>query len=298
MIVVLVVLGAGTGLGLWALAVWTVPPRPPLAELIGRLHVQQKPPPILATGDGGWVVRLGSPLGGLLRSLGLPGRGITADLAIAERSPDGHLAEKAVLAVLGLLLPGSVELLLVLGGRPLPWQMPLAGSLALAVGGFLLPDLTVRKEAQRRRAAFRHALGAYLNLIHVLLAGGAGVEGALADAAAIGQGWSFRQLRRALETARLTRTSPWNALGQLGDELQVGELSELAAALSLAGTEGARVRASLAAKSAAIRQRDGAEAEGAANAATERMALPGMVMAIGFVIFVFYPALTQITASL
>lgn len=298
MLALLVVLGAGTGLGLWALAVWLVPPRPPLAELISRLHAPQKAPPILTTRDFGWVVRLGSPLAGMLRSFGLPGRGIAKDLAITERSPDAHLAEKVALGVLGLLLPGAVEVLLVLGGRPLPWQMPLAGSLALAVGGFLLPDITVRQEAGRRRAAFRHALSAYLNLMHVLLAGGAGVDGALTDAATIGQGWSFRQLRRALNTARLTRTSPWTTLGQLGDELQISELSQLAAALSLAGTEGARVRASLAAKAAAMRHRDAAEAEGRANAATERMALPGMVMAIGFVIFVFYPALTQISASL
>ncbi|MFE1961521.1 hypothetical protein [Streptomyces sp. NPDC059479] len=47
-----------------------------------------------------------------------------------------------------------------------------------------------------------------------------------------------------------------------------------------------------------MRHRSGTEAEGRANAATERMALPGMVMAFGFIIFVFYPALTQITASL
>lgn len=298
MIPVLVLLGAGVGLGGWALAVWVVPPQPPLAELITRLRTQQKPPPSLATGDGGWVVRLGRPMAGLLRSAGLPGPGIEGDLAVTERSADAVLAEKATLAVLGPLLPGAVEVLLLLGGRPLPWQMPLAGCLALGVGGFVLPDIVVRQEARRRRTAFRHALGAYLNLMHILLAGGAGIDGALTDAADIGQGWSFRQLRRALETARLTRTSPWAALGQLGDELQVAELAELAAALSLAGTEGARVRASLAAKAASMRHRDGAEAEGQANAATERMALPGMVMAIGFVIFVFYPALTQITNSL
>jgi Flp pilus assembly protein TadB len=223
---------------------------------------------------------------------------VTRDLAITERSAETHLAEKAALGVFGLLLPQAVELVLVLGGRPFPWVMPLAGSLALSVGGFLLPDLTIRQEAGRRRAAFRHALGAYLNLMQVLLAGGAGVDGALSDAASIGQGWAFQQIRRALTTARLTRTSPWVSLAQLGVELQVTELSELAAALTLAGTEGARVRSSLAAKATAMRHRDTAEAEGQANATTERMALPGMVMAIGFVLFVFYPALAQISNSL
>ncbi|WP_329555231.1 type II secretion system F family protein [Streptomyces sp. NBC_00696] len=296
--VTLISLGAGAGLGLWALLVWLVPPPPPLAELISRLNATPARPPILTTGTGGWAVRVGSPFAGLLRAAGLPGRTVGQDLAIVERSPETHLAEKAVLALVGLLLPTVVGVLLTLGGRPLPWPVPLGVSLVLAIAGFFLPDATVRAEADRRRDAFRHALGAYLNLVHVLLAGGAGIEGALTDAADIGQGWSFQQLRRALNTARLTRTSPWATLGQLGEELQISELAELAAALSLAGTEGAKVRASLTARAAAMRQRSGAESEGRANAATERMAMPGVLMAFGFIVFIFYPALAQITNSL
>jgi tight adherence protein C len=296
--IVIMLLSIGVGLGLWALSVWLVPPRPPLAALIDRLSVPHAPAPILTADDGGWAVRLGGPLAGLLRALGLPTGGVRGDLVIAERSIETHLAEKAALALTGLLLPTTVELALTMGGRPLPWPIPLGCALAGAVGGFLLPDATVRAEAARRRASFRHALSAYLNLIHILLAGGAGVEGALSDAAEVGRGWSFQQLRRALSTAQLTRTSPWTALGRLGDELDISELTELAAALSLAGTEGAKIRASLAAKAAALRSREGAEAEGRANAITERMAMPSMLMAFGFVIFVFYPALTQINAAL
>ncbi|MFD4560507.1 type II secretion system F family protein [Streptomyces sp. NPDC058469] len=294
----LVLLSIGVGLGLWTIVVWLVPPRPSLAALISRLSAPPAPPSILTTGDSGWSVRLGKPFTGLLRSLGLPTRRVRQDLAVVGRETETHLAEKAVLTVTGLFLPGAVELSLALGGRPLPWEVPLVATLAVGAAGFLMPDAVVRAEAERRRAAFRHALSAYLNLVHILLAGGAGVEGALTDAAEVGEGWSFQQLRRALNMARLTRTSPWTTLGQLGDELDVGELAELAAALALAGTEGAKVRASLAAKAAAMRSREGADAEGRANAATERMALPGMLMAMGFVMFVFYPALIQINASL
>lgn len=294
----MMLLGVGVGLGLWALVVWLLPPRPTLAELIARLHAVPKPKPLLAAQEGGWAVRLGSPFTALLRSLGLPHRSIEKDLAVAERTADTHLAEKAALGLMGLLLPATVQLVLTLGSRTAPWPLPVGGALALAVGGFVLPDMTVRAEARRRREAFRHALSSYLNLIHILLAGGAGVDAALHDAAGTGQGWAFQQLRRALNTARLTRSSPWTTLGQLGDELEISELTELAAALSLAGTEGSKIRASLAAKAAAMRHRDGSEAEGQANSATERMALPGMLMAFGFVIFVFYPALTQITDSL
>jgi len=64
---------------------------------------------------------------------------------------------------------------------------------------------------------------------------------------------AFAYLRRALDGARLARETPWSALGRLGTELGIGELSELAASVSLAGTEGAKVRASLAAKAASLR---------------------------------------------
>ncbi|WP_328869641.1 type II secretion system F family protein [Streptomyces sp. NBC_00287] len=295
---VIALLSVGIGLGLWALMVGLVPPRAPLSALISRLSATPASSPLLIAEQGGWAVRIGRPFTGVLRALGVPTVRVRQDLAVVGRSLETHLAEKAALAATGLLLPGGMALVLSLGGRALPWVVPLGASLALAVVGFVLPDVTARAEAERRRASFRHALSAYLNLVHILLAGGAGLEGALADAAEVGQGWSFQQLRRALNTARLTRTSPWSTLGQLGEELHVGELTELAAALALAGTEGAKVRASLAAKAAALRSRDAAEAEGLANAATERMALPGMLMAFGFVIFVFYPALIQINASL
>ncbi|MET8983201.1 type II secretion system F family protein [Streptomyces sp. NPDC004539] len=294
----LILLAAGTGLGLWALLVWLVPPRPPLSALTARLHPAAASPLNPPQEQGGWAVRLGTPFTAVLRAAGLPGPTTVQDLAVTERPPDTHLAEKAALALTGLLLPALVGALLAAGGRPLSWTVPLTGSLAFAVAGFLLPDALLRAEARRRRTAFRHALSAYLNLVHVLLAGGTGIEGSLTDAVNIGHGRSFRRLRHALTTARLTRTSPWTALGHLGEELQIRELSELAASLFLAGTEGAKVRASLAAKADALRRSAAAEAEGQAGAATERMALPAVLMAFGFILFVFYPALAQLTRSL
>lgn len=104
-------------------------------------------------------------------------------------------------------------------------------------------------------APARHALAAYLPLVRVTLAGGAGVEAALWDAAGQGGGPTFDRLRRVLFTAQLTRTTPWARLRQLGEELDIPELAELAASLTLAGTEGATVRASLAARAAALGRR-------------------------------------------
>ncbi|HVV12108.1 type II secretion system F family protein [Amycolatopsis sp.] len=290
--------GAGLGVGLWALAVYLFPPRPPLRTLVDRLHATPTPPPIVATDSDGWVRRVGKPFIKPLAAVGLPNRKLRNDLAVTGKSVEHHLAEKATLALTGLLLPLLMQLLLVVADVSVGWGVPAVASVIFALGGFLLPDIAVRQEAERRRSTFRHALSAYLNLIRVLLAGGAGVDGALSDAVSIGRGWAFQQLRRALLTAHITRATPWTTLGQLGTELNVHQLSELAASVSLAGTEGARVRASLAAKAAALRMRELTDAEGEAQAATERMSLPVVMLFGGFLVFIGFPALASVLGGL
>jgi Flp pilus assembly protein TadB len=137
-----------------------------------------------------------------------------------------------------------------------------------------------------------------LDLVVIALAGGGGVETALTDASSVGNGWAFGQLRHALDTARLARQPPWQALGRLGTDLGVPELSELAASVSLAGTEGAKVRASLGAKAASLRTHELAEAESAAQAATERMSLPVVLLFAGFLAFIGYPAIDHVLTGL
>lgn len=292
-------IGAGFGLGLWALIVWAFPPRLALSVVLSRLNTATPQPRLITTTTGtGWVFRLGRPLVGPLAAIGLPNPSLRKDLVVTSRSVEQHLADKVVLAIAGVVLPPVVQLALTVIGIPLPWVIPLIGCLLLGVGGFMLPDLAVRRDAARRRATFRMALSAYLNLIRITLAGGAGVDGALSDAAGVGQGWAFTQLRRALTTAHLTRTTPWSALRQLGEELDVRELTELSASVTLAGTEGAKVRASLAAKASALRTHELTDAEGDAQAATERMSLPVIVLFMGFLLFIGYPALAQVIGAL
>lgn len=293
-----VVLGAGCGLGLWALLVWAAPARAPLGQIFARLRQQPEPPPILTSDQSGWAARAGRRATGLFRSAGLPSLSMRRDLAVVGRDVDAHLAEKATLTVLGLLAPPVLCLLLVALGTPLDPAMPVFLALGLAAVGFIAPDLHVRADARRRRADFRHALSAYLDLVVVSLAGGAGPDGALSDAASIGRGWAFSQLRRALDTARLTRVPPSVTLAQLGSEIDSRDLTELAASLSLAGTEGARVRASLAARAQSLRMHLLTDTDAQAKAATERLGLPWGLLFLGFLVFLGYPALHEILTGL
>ena len=214
------------------------------------------------------------------------------------RSPERHLAEKAALGLFGLLLVPAMSAVLALAGTDLPLELPLWGSLLLAVLGFFAPDLGVHAEAARRRRDFRHALGSFLDLVTIALAGGGGVETALGDAASTGDGWAFERLRHALDAARLARETPWAALDRLGTELGVGALSELAANIGLAGTEGAKVRTSLAAKAASLRSHQLAEAETVAQAATEKMSLPVVLLFAGFLLFIGYPAIERVLTGI
>jgi len=209
-----------------------------------------------------------------------------------------HLAEQATATALGLFLPAAASALLALAGVNTWLMVPVWAGLTFAAAGFLTPELAVRSEATKRRAAFRHSLGVYLDLVVVSLAGGSGVDQALDDAAGIGRGEPFADLRHALTESRLARIPPWDTLAALGHRIGVEELAQLAATVGLAGTEGAKVRASLRSRAAALRTRQLTDAEATANAATERMSLPVVLLFGGFLLFLGFPAVAAVLGGL
>jgi Flp pilus assembly protein TadB len=294
----LLLAGAGLGLGLTFLLRGAFPPAPTLAEALDALSAPPVRVPILDADQGGWASRLGAPMAGWLAAANLPGAKIARDLAVLERATRRHLADKAVLALAGFVFVPLAWAVPALFGLRLPWALPLWGSLAGSIVGFYLPDLSVKAEAKARRAQFRHALTCFLDLVVISLSGGAGVEEALTQAASTGEGWAFSALRRALTASRLSRVPPWTTLGQLGDELEIAALKELSASLSLAGTEGAKVRASLSSRAQALRAQALADQDAASQQATERMSLPVIGMFGGFLLFIAFPALSHIMTAL
>jgi tight adherence protein C len=182
--------------------------------------------------------------------------------------------------------------------RPRGDRLPALGIAGLRTRRLRLPVDRASSRAAERRRTFRHAFSAFLDIVSISLAGGRGVDSALHDGASAGRGWAFSELRRALLEARLAGETPWAGLDRLGSELAVSELSELAASAALAGSEGARVRSSLAAKARAIRQRSLAESEAAAQSASERMSLPIVLLMVGFIVFLVYPAIDRVLTGI
>jgi Flp pilus assembly protein TadB len=140
-------------------------------------------------------------------------------------------------------------------------------------------------------------LGAYLDLLAMLLAANEGTEGALHHAAEVGDGWAFDELRRALRDARTRGAPMWDALETLGERLDIVELREIAAAADLGGSQGASVRRTLMAKARSLRSHALSGEETDARNRSKQMAMPLMAIAVAFLIFLFYPALAQLTSS-
>lgn len=293
---VMLLFGAAIGGGLY-LCVRAVLPRPASIEVV--LAELGRPGKSIASGPA-VPVSLSDHIGQLaLRILKAGGRDpqrAKQEIELVERTPERHALDKLTAALAGLLMPNLVAVVLITLGLALPIGLISILSIATMAAGFVMPDHLLRDEAEKRRRAFRHALSSYLDLVNVLLAGGAGIETALYAAADAGDGWGYQTIRGELRRARLTGRSPWDTFAVLADRLGINELAELAASVSLAGSHGARIRASLAAKADTLRGHQVAETEAAAEAATERMTVPVAVLLFGFLIFIAYPAVAQITS--
>lgn len=291
-----VLLGVGLGTGLLVVFSALVPARTPLAVALGRLHEPRA--------DS----RAQQPESILVRLIGQPlARTQVADRLVARSRPDlrvtGHtaddlIAKQFVCAVCGLLWAPATAAIMSLGGISIAVALPVWCSLALGIAGCFVPVIALKTAAAERRRAFRHAFSCFLDLVAVRLAGGAGVESALTSSAQSGQSWAFSEIRQSLAEARLMGEPPWAGLDRLGTAIGISELNELGASVTLAGDEGARIRASIAAKARSIRTRGLADAESAAQSANERMSLPIVLLMFGFVVFLGYPAVMQVLTGL
>lgn len=222
---------------------------------------------------------------------------LARDLAIAGRPMDVHVGQKVLWAMAAGSAAPLASALATLSGAHLNLAFPAWMALLGGVGGFVVPDASVRQLAATRRREFRQSLSAYIDLVVMLLAANEGVTGALEHAAAAGDSWAFHELRRALAEARLTATTPWQAMREMGERLGVDELIELSSAAHLAGHEGASVRQSLIAKARTLRDRALSAEEAEAERASTRMVFPLLLLVLSFVLFVGYPAFVSVLST-
>lgn len=213
------------------------------------------------------------------------------DLAVTGVSATRHASERITCAAVAGAIPIGMYVVMRFGGIALPPAMILVGCLTGAVLGLQLPRLTLTQRARTARRDFRTSLSSYLDLVSMMLAGGAGIETALVAASRVGDGPTYALITDALDVARSTRRSPWDVLSDEGRRIGVDELPELASTIKLGGEQGARMTASLVAKATSLRHKQMADIEAAANASTERMGLPMVLMFVAFLVLLGYPAM-------
>lgn len=227
-----------------------------------------------------------------LRGWNLPA-GVRADLAVMGRSIETHLGMSVLAGVAGIFAPSIMlaPAVLMMGTSP---TVPLWLAAVGGLGGFVLTTAQLSTQAKDRRRDFRHVVSAFLDLVSMNLAGGRGVPEALVAAAGLSDGWAMVRIRDTMESARLQGVTPWAALGDLGEEMAIKELRDLAAALALVAEDGAKVRDSLSARAASMRQQELAEAEGRAAQRSQSMLVAQLLLCVGFLLFLIYPAVSEI----
>lgn len=221
-----------------------------------------------------------------------------ADLAIMHRVAADMVVRKLLGSLCGFGIVVGVLTFSAEFGMVTPFIATFIISALAAVAGFVLPEQLLRLSAIKRRRNFLHAFSSYLDLTNVLLAGGAGTETALVAAADAGDGWAFDEVRYALVRARSARRSPWIELAALGHRFNLPQVIEVAGSVQLAGEHGARIRASLAAKADSLRNRQMGDIEAQAQASTERMGIPMVMLFISFIALIGYPAVTTVVGGL
>lgn len=270
--------GMAMGIGLVVIRRAVAPVPPSLSSVLAALDGRRPAP---------WWSRLPS------RVIGTP-----EDLAITGRSPAQQVARWITVSTATSAVTVLAVVLASVGGVEISPGVAGCVILIASVAAATIAPAQLRRLAAERRRAASQSLSAYLDLVTVLLAGGAGVETALVAAAEIAEGPFFRAIRVELTRSRALRRSPWTGLSDLGRRWGVEDLNELASTVALAGEQGARVRASLMARASSLRDRQLASIEARAQSATERMGVPMVLVFIGFVVLLGYPALALVVGGL
>jgi CHASE3 domain sensor protein len=76
--------------------------------------------------------------------------------------------------------------------------------------------------------------------------------------------------------------------------MAIEELRDLAAALALVAEDGAQVRESLSARAASMRQRELADVESRAAERSQSMLVAQLLLCVGFLLFLIYPAVSEL----
>ena len=286
--ILLMVLLAGVLLagGFACVVVALVPTTPRLADALARIAVDTETSDRMV--DLGPTSKVSERLGARVYRLSpvpLTNRQRKA-LRLQAKSIAEFYADKAVMALVGGLLPALVGLALwnINGG---PSALPaLCCVVGLAVG-FFVPDLLLRRTTSSAWSGAVESLLVFIDLVTLERLANASSSQALQHAANLSDVTLFRQIRLALDRARLEQQSPYAQLRRLADQLDLPELKDLADIMQL-DESGAALSGALRARLRELRDAHLSREQTAASAAAETMTifmtLPAMIFGLIFLV--------------
>ncbi|MFE0457739.1 type II secretion system F family protein [Kitasatospora sp. NPDC058965] len=295
--------GGAFGLGLFLLVRALLPSRVSPAQAVARIDALRAggaPAPAAAITAAGaqerFVGRIGPKVAAFYAKQGWTLHSQRTNLALLDKPVDVFLAQKVLFAAAGLLVGPLISLVLWETGFANSALTPVWLTLVAIVGCFFLPDAELATEATKVRAQYQRAVSVYMTLVHLNLAGGAGLPEAMKAAAESSNSAPMVRIRHALVEARLQGIPQWQAPGRLGEAIGLPDLVDLTSTLSLVAEDGAKIRQSLKARAETLRRRDIARMESTAGNNGQSMLVAQMPLVAGFLVFLGYPAMQLLTA--
>jgi hypothetical protein len=249
--------------------------------------------------QGGRGVGLGGGQAGRLAArYGISGTTLRQDAALTGRSFDTILAREGARRGGRLLRPGPARGAADQRGVGADRHAAPRCAGLCARAGFALADAGLRSEARTAGATSGAPSRTTSTWCRQEWLGLAAAEQALVDAARLSDQWPMAG-RPDLDRARLAGpgVSNWEALAALGQRIGVDELRELGGLVKLVADDGAQVRATLSARAASMRRHELADAEGEDAEREQSMRLAQMLIVAGFLVFIGYPALSNVLLS-
>lgn len=216
-------------------------------------------------------------------------------LELRDRTVTAHVTRKAVGAVAGFLAPLVLGLLLWVGAGVDP-ALPAVFSVVGGLVGFVAPDIALHSAAKNVSADATEALLTFFDLVTLERLANQSATQALQAAANLSDVAVFRTIRGALDRARLEQRMPYADLKQVGRDLDLPALVDLADVMAL-DDSGAALSGTLRARVKELRDGHLTEMKVAAAAVSERMTIFMVIPSLVFALLFLVPALLRLVQT-
>jgi hypothetical protein len=215
-------------------------------------------------------------------------------LALIEWTRGRFLLTRVGLTLGAVLIGPLFWLLTAVVGAPAGFAAPQGLSLLIGLGVWYGVGAWVTGQAAARRLEMREALISYLTLLALYKASGEGMLSALQQAATTSDAWTFRRIDARLAASLRAGLSPQAGLRQLGEELGISEIGDVADIAATASLQGAGVFTTLLARAEALRNQMQSDAEAEAAGRSVQMGIPKVMLVMAGIGFLMYPLIIAI----